>query len=125
MAATVSCLRRTRLTYPGPTVKGAAGRQCPVPCEVIEVHVEELAQLFNAIDPSPFREKDLDSNAEEFIVGWAREASADAQLALLVHLDKTDYADDDEVVGAALHEFFRHRAEATRRRLNQLFQVGR
>jgi len=40
----------------------------------IEVHVAELKQLFNAIDPSPFRERDLDPNAEEFIVGWAKEA---------------------------------------------------
>ena len=32
-----------------------------------EVHVAELKQLFNSIDPSPFRNKDLDPRAEEFI----------------------------------------------------------
>jgi len=30
----------------------------------------ELRQLFNAIDPSPFRQRDLDPRAEEFIVEW-------------------------------------------------------
>jgi hypothetical protein len=38
----------------------SAGDPIAPDCEVIEVHVAELKQLFNAIDPSPFREKDLD-----------------------------------------------------------------
>ena len=49
----------------------AAGDPLPATCELIEVHVSELKQLFNAIDPSPFRERDLDPKAEEFIVDWA------------------------------------------------------
>jgi len=48
----------------------------------------ELKQLFNAIDPSPFRDKDLDPKAEEFIVGWAKELPRDATLALVVDLDR-------------------------------------
>jgi len=43
---------------------------------LIEVRVADLKQLFNAMDPSPFREKDLDPEAEEFIGGWARELPA-------------------------------------------------
>src|SRR5216684_6040598 len=35
--------------------KGSAGDPIPPKCSVIEVHVGELKQLFNAIDPSPFR----------------------------------------------------------------------
>ena len=46
----------------------SAGDLLPANCELIEVRVSELKQLFNAIDPSPFRERDLDPNAEEFIV---------------------------------------------------------
>jgi len=45
----------------------------PSNCVQIEVHVTELKQLFNAMDPSPFRERDLDPNAEQFIIGWARQ----------------------------------------------------
>ena len=52
--------------------KPSAGDPLPPKCSVIEVHVGELKQLFNAIDPSPFRDKDLDPKAEEFIVGWAK-----------------------------------------------------
>jgi hypothetical protein len=61
----------------------AAGDPIPPNCVQIEVHVAELKQLFNAMDPSPFRERDLAPNADEFIVGWAREAPRDAPLALL------------------------------------------
>ena len=55
---------------------------------VIEVRVAELRQLFNAIDPSPFRERDLDPTAEQFIVDWARDLPRDVPLELRVHLER-------------------------------------
>ena len=48
----------------------------------IEVRLRDLGQLFNTMDPSPFHEKDLDHDAEEFIESWAREFPADAPLVL-------------------------------------------
>ena len=65
----------------------SAGDAIPPKCEVIEVRVAELRQLFNAIDPSPFRERDLDPRAEEFVVDWSRDLPSDAPLALVVHLE--------------------------------------
>jgi len=95
-------------------------------CEVIEVHVGELKQLFNAIDPSPFREKDLDANAEAFIVSWARDVSREAPLALLVYLDRpAGLPEEPSILRDAVHEFFSQRAQASRQRLRQLFRVGR
>jgi hypothetical protein len=103
-----------------------AGDPIPAKCEVIEVHVAELKQLFNAIDPSPFREKDLDPNAEEFIVSWAREAARDAQLALLVYLDRpAGLPEEAAILKEAIQGFFAQRRDATRQRLRQLFRVGR
>jgi len=69
----------------------SAGEPIPPKYEVIEVHVAELMQLFNEIDPSPFREKDLDVNVEKFIIEWARDLSRGAKLALLVHLDRAEF----------------------------------
>ena len=43
--------------------RSSAGDTIPTQCRVIEVRVAELRQLFNAIDPSPFRERDLDPRA--------------------------------------------------------------
>jgi hypothetical protein len=104
----------------------SAGDPIAPDCEVIEVHVAELKQLFNAIDPSPFREKDLDANAEEFIVGWARDVPRDAPLALLVYLDRpAGLPEEPAILRDAIREFFSHRSQASKKRLRQLFRVGR
>src|SRR5260370_27707674 len=106
--------------------KASAGGTIPPKCSVIEVHVGELKQLFNAIDPSPFRDKDLDPKAEEFIVGWAKELPRDANLALVVDLDReAGLPDEAAVLRSAIHEFFIQRAQAYGRRLRGLFSVGR
>jgi len=56
--------------------KQSSGDPIPPKCSLIEVHVGELKQLFNSIDPSPFRNKDLDSKAEEFIGSRFRRGAA-------------------------------------------------
>lgn len=92
----------------------------------IEVRVAELHQLFNAIDPSPFLDRDLDRNAEEFIVGWARELSRNTPFGLLIHLDRSPGAPGEaELLRDAIHEFFKSRALNSRRRLRGLFRTGR
>jgi hypothetical protein len=101
------------------------GDEVPQGGELIEIHVPELRLLFNPIDPSPLHEKDLDSKAEEFIVNWARSVRRDAQLALQVYVDRPGISDETATVRAAIHEFFKQRSASARRRLSQLFQVGR
>jgi hypothetical protein len=106
--------------------KASAGDPIPSKCAVIEVHVGELKQLFNSIDPSPFRNKDLDPAAEEFIVGWAKDLHRDAALALVVDLDRpAGLPDEASILRDAVHAFFRQRAETYRRRLRELFRRGR
>lgn len=93
---------------------------------MIEVHIAELQQIFNSLDPTPFRERDLDPKAEAFIAGWARETHTDAPLGLLIHVDReVASADHIGVVQGAVREYFKERAAFTRRQLRQLFRVGR
>ncbi len=54
----------------------------------IQVRIHELRQLFNTIDPSPFRERDLDPDCEEFIVAWARELPPDRPLRIEIRVDR-------------------------------------
>jgi len=113
-------------SLPTPQDKPSAGDPIPSKCSIIEIHVSELKQLFDAIDPSPFRERDLDPKAEEFIVGWAKDLPRDASLALVVDLDReAGLPNEAAVLRDAIHEFFRHRAEMYRRRLRELFRLGR
>ena len=103
-----------------------AGSAAGTGSHVIEVRVAELRQLFNAIDPSPFRERDLDPRAEEFIVAWARELPRDAPLALRVHLERAAGPEDEAArLGDAIHQYFQSRAAGARRRLRELFRRGR
>jgi len=104
----------------------SAGDTIPAGCAVIRVHVTELRQLFNSIDPSPFRSRDLDPRAEEFIVGWAKEFGRKRQLALVVSIDRSaGLPDEAAVLRDAIHEFFRQRALGQRQRLHELLRVGR
>jgi hypothetical protein len=102
------------------------GEQSGSASRTIEVRVAELRQLFNAIDPSPFRERDLDPRAEEFIVDWARDLPRDVPLALRVHLERSaGWADEAELLRQAIHQYFQARAAGARRRLRDLFRRGR
>jgi len=111
---------------PMPAPTASAGDVIPSSARVIEVRVSELRQLFNAIDPSPFRERDLDPRAEEFIVDWAKDFPHDATLALQVYLDRgVGLSDEALLLREAIHEYFRQRAIGAERRLRELFSRGR
>ena len=78
------------------------------------------------IDPSPFRERDLDPRAEQFIVEWSADFPAHAPLALVVHLARTaGAADEARILREAMAEYFAQRAIAMRRNLRELFRRGR
>jgi hypothetical protein len=104
----------------------SAGDAIPPGSHIIKVRVGELRQLFNAIDPSPFRERDLDPRAEEFIVEWAGELPRDASLAFMVHLERAaGRAEEAARLGEAIHQYFKERAASSRRKLRDLFRRGR
>jgi len=90
----------------------------------LRMRIGTLPQLFNAIDPAPFRERDLDPNAEEFIVGWAEEVRGDGPLMLVISVERAR-PEDALVAQEAVREFFAQRAGSARRRLRLLFRRGR
>jgi len=93
---------------------------------VLELNVAEMRQLFNAMDPAPFRERDLDPNAQDYIVEWARETRARQPLGLIVRLDREPATRENaSLLQDAVHAYFRQRAVAARRQLRRLFRTGR
>jgi hypothetical protein len=108
------------------TQRGAQDDGLPPGYAQIEVQVAELRQLFNSMDPAPFRERDLDPKADAFIVDWARELRRDAPLALVVTVSReTPTVEDVGALRQAIREYFAHSAAETRARLRQLFRTGR
>ncbi|RFC48577.1 MAG: hypothetical protein DUW69_001150 [Verrucomicrobia bacterium] len=91
----------------------------------IELRLRELAQLFNSMDPSPFVDRDLDQDAEEFIHGWAREHPADREFELVVHLEMIPPADRAAGAENAVQRYFASRGEVKRRELRELLRRGR
>lgn len=92
----------------------------------IELNLLDVDQLFNTMDPSPFHEKDLDHDAEEFILSWAEEFHLDDPLELVVHL--TEYPPGKElqpVVERAVQHYFGYRARLNELEFRRLMQRGR
>ena len=93
--------------------------------QLIEVKVQTLQQIFNSMDPSPFHERDLDREAEEFIVSWAQEHSSRKPYKLIVHLGQAiDRPDAGRILSESIRNYFSYRAEMNRRELKQLLRYG-
>ncbi len=91
----------------------------------IKLKLRDMNQLFNSMDPSPFIERDLDDNAEEFIVSWAQEFSPTAPVRLRIYLEQWPADDPKEVIRQAVHSYFAHRAKLTELEFRRLMRQGR
>jgi len=91
----------------------------------ISLKLHDVNQLFNSMDPSPFIEKDLDNDAEEFIVGWAQEFPSGAPVRLRIYLEQWPAEDPKELIRQAVHNYFAHRARLTELEFRHLMKQGR
>jgi hypothetical protein len=92
----------------------------------IEIQTDKVARLFHTLDPLPFRERDLDREAEEFIVGWARELPKAAPIEIVVHLPPAEAEGAQAAdLANAMHSYFSYRADGTAHDMHELFRLGR
>lgn len=94
------------------------------PEAVIEVRVARVEQLFQSLDPSPFNERDLDPDAADFILNWARDLPRDRPILIRVHLEDPP-GERAEGVAAAIGTYFGYQAGSAGRDLRELFAMGR
>ena len=94
--------------------------------ESIEIRVDKISQLFDSLDPFPFRERDLDRHAEEYIVSWARELPHDKPIRIVIHVPASEFKSEHaKELNESFHRYFEYRAGVTARELKQLFSIGR
>src|SRR4249919_2433900 len=98
----------------------SAGVVCSMPTaiadDVIELRFDEIAQLFHTLDPFPFRERDLDKEAEDFLVGWARELPANRPIKIAIHFPATDSQKKAaQELDEAFSRYFSYRASTLQR----------
>lgn len=87
--------------------------------------MREVAQLFNSMDPSPFNEKDLDREADEYIVSWAREFAPGDPLALRVHVQRWPEPDPTPLITDAIRHYYAYRAEISDLEFRRVMREGR
>ncbi len=93
---------------------------------VLELHVDGIQQLYNSMDPAPFRSRELDPKAHAYIVDWAREVGLRRTLQLRVDVDQQQTSPEDTaILQEAIGQHFAQRAALAWRQLKKLFSRGR
>lgn len=86
----------------------------------IDVRLRAAAQLFDGRDPAPFRERDLDPHAVEYLVGAVEEIPAREPLRVVLWiLAPLPTELTPEVLQTAVREHFAHELGAVQRRLRR------
>ncbi len=93
--------------------------------DVISLRLSEISQLFNSLDPSPFIARDLDPDAEDFIVRWARELSPYRGLKLVINLAEDPPSGRAAEAPDAVRHHFEELANSKLREFHQLMRRGR
>ena len=101
-------------------------RKRTLPHHRIEIRLRTIDQLFNSMDPSPFHEKDLDHDAEEFMVSWVQEYHRHDPVSLMIHVETLPEGGDPKVeVEKAVRNYFAYRAKLNRREFKHIMKQGR
>ncbi len=88
----------------------------------VSVHVRNVAQLFNSLDPSPFWDRDLDRDAAEFIEEEFSEKLSAKTWHLHVHTQEG--AEGGADLQAAVENYYERLANSARYRLRDEMRRG-
>jgi len=88
----------------------------------VNIHVRDLAQMFNSLDPSPFWDRDLDRTAAEFIEEEFSEKRSAAVWYLHVHAQEGAASGKD--LQEAVQNYYERLANSSRRALQDHLWMG-
>jgi len=93
---------------------------------LIEIKLSTIHRLFNSFDPAPFHARDLDTDAEAWIVGAVRDFAIASPLKLVLYLPREEFEKAAaSTLERALASYFGDRHEGALRDLRYLFRTGR
>ena len=91
----------------------------------IDITVAHSSQLFDGRDPAPFRERDLDDDAVEYLLGAAQEIPRKQLLAIAIAIsDEPEPSVSRESITAAVRSHFGYELAQTQRRLRDHMRRG-
>lgn len=89
----------------------------------IEVRVKSPQQLFDARDPAPFRERDLDDDFVEYIVSSAKEFSLSSSLKIVIYIEDNETRDlSKEAIREAIRDYFAYQSELRKNDLTRFLK---
>lgn len=93
---------------------------------LIELKLRKVNQLFNTLDPSPFLDRDLDADAEQYIEETAHEISSKMPFRLVIQLPAVEAERaDPRMLAQAVNRYYAYRVRATLKHLRRTFRQGR
>ncbi|HVP25794.1 MAG TPA: hypothetical protein VMS81_07420 [Methanomicrobiales archaeon] len=93
---------------------------------LIEMRLRTVMQIFNSLDPSPFHEKDLDPDAEEYIAGIVQDFPLAQPMKILIHLPcRESECEEAKTLEPAIRNHFSYMEASAARELRLKFRQGR
>jgi hypothetical protein len=92
---------------------------------LIEIGLNNIDQIFNSLDPLPFIERELDRNAQNYIVESLQELPLNSKVKVVLHLPNPIDLDASKLVAEAIHNYFNYCRDGKVKELRQLLQTGR
>jgi hypothetical protein len=93
---------------------------------LIEIKLSSVAQLFNSFDAAPFHEKELDTEAERYIVDTVNDFPAKTEFKIIIHLPRelAGTRDAEDLI-SAIHHHFEYKVLVAERKFRARFRYGR
>lgn len=91
---------------------------------VIELKVSTIHQLFDERDPAPFREKDLDDDAAEYIFMSAQEITVKRIARLRIFVEEALTEKQLQTIRHAVNTFYSYEADLMSKRITALVSVA-
>lgn len=89
----------------------------------IEVRIRSPLQLFDARDPAPFRERDLDDDFVTYIVNSAREFTSKAAMKVVIYVEENESRDlSKSAIRDAIHTFLAYEIDLQRSELKSFLK---
>lgn len=81
----------------------------------IEVRIKNSRQLFDARDPAPFRERDLDDYFVEYILSSVREFTNSSPLKIVIYIEENESKDlPKDSIHEAIRSYFAYKIDLQR-----------
>ncbi|WNY26991.1 hypothetical protein MsAm2_07740 [Methanolapillus ohkumae] len=89
--------------------------------EIIELELNSADQIYNNMDPSPFYERELNNNADQYIFSAVEEVPLRKKMLLVIYarIDKELTEKKENVVKDAIHMHFERKAKSLERQMRK------